>query len=107
MHHSLRWAHDWPALFTFHTLHSLISVNIPYMHHFILSVFVFLLSLSIDLGRLVNTGPAQVSKKIPSRLVRDGHRKSWFIASLLYVSHCILISIARFGRLSIEPIVAT
>ena len=69
-----------------------------------LSVFVILLSLSIDLGRLVGLVPLRHQKNYPSRLsnviadpvvVRDGHRMPCFVASLLYVSHCILISIAR------------
>ena len=71
--------------------------------HF-LSVFVILLLLVYRSGAFGWTGAAQVSKIYPSRLssaiadlivVRDGRRMSCFVASSFYMSHCILISIAR------------
>jgi hypothetical protein len=115
VHHFLRWAHGCPASYKFYTLHSLIVVR----HTIHASLFIFvcipiLFSLSIDLGRLLDRYPTGIKKKSPclSSVVADrfvvhgGHRMSClscFVASSFYVSHCILISIARLVDFSMEP----
>jgi len=74
---------------------------------FFVCIPIFLFRLSIDLGRLVGSMPLRYQKNesfahlssivADCVVVRGGHcyYPVCFVASLLYVSRCILISIAR------------